>query len=179
MHATDTAARFDGFEPAVARQDGAGLVDQDRVGPDPLDALHQAGDLAFRMLPEIAGKLLQVPNRTPDNPFRQAGLALLCIGEIADLVCKLRVRSFTPRSNQLAKPRRGAKNAGTMGELFVCRYLSFVAICRELNSRQIPTQLYVPYGRYRERRRIPRQGPFPACCSIPPRYVDLAECRSS
>ena len=176
MHATDTAARFAASNrPWPARMVPGSSI---RIG-----LVQTRWMLFIKRAIWHSGCCLGLPGNCFKSPIARqpsgAGLALLCIGEIADLVCKLRVRSFTPRSNQLAKPRRGAKNAGTMRELFVCRYLSFVAICRELNSRQIPTQLYVPYGRYRERRRIPRQGPFPACCSIPPRYVDLAECRSS
>jgi hypothetical protein len=112
----------------VARQDGAGLVDQDRVGPDPLDALHQADDLAFRMLPGIARKLLQVPNRTPDDPFRQAaGLALLCIGEIADLARRLKLRVLVQSLRApISSPNRGeAPRTRELWGNFLC-----VAICR-------------------------------------------------
>jgi hypothetical protein len=59
----------------VAGQNRLRFVDEQRVGPNPVDALHQASDLGFRMSAWIARKGLQLANGSPDNPFRKpAGL---------------------------------------------------------------------------------------------------------
>jgi hypothetical protein len=60
------------FEPAVTCKNHRAFVDEDWIGPDFADALHQAGDLALRMPAGIARKWLQVVDRMPDDSFRQA-----------------------------------------------------------------------------------------------------------
>ena len=51
--------------------------------------------------------------------------------------------------------RWDAKNAGLLERVCLCRYLSFVGICREFNSRQIPTRRpCAPFGQYRGRSHI-------------------------
>jgi hypothetical protein len=69
----------------MACKNRPGFVDEDWVGPDLPDALHQAGDLALRMPAGIAWKWLQVMDRTPYDPFRQAtGQGPLGIGRTCD-----------------------------------------------------------------------------------------------
>ena len=46
------------LKPAMAGKDRTGLIDQHGVGPDPLDVLHQAGDLSFRMFPRVVPERL-------------------------------------------------------------------------------------------------------------------------
>src|SRR6516164_7627625 len=55
------------FPPAMACQDGAGLIDQDRIGPEAPDAFHQTSNLAFRMTPRVARKFLQLVEWTPGD----------------------------------------------------------------------------------------------------------------
>jgi hypothetical protein len=55
------------LQPGVAGKDGAGLVDQDRVGPYPLDAAHQPGDLVLGMASRISRKRLQITDRDPSD----------------------------------------------------------------------------------------------------------------
>src|SRR5262249_34868587 len=61
------AQPFCRFTPSVAREDGAGLVDQNWVGPEAPDAFHQGGNLTFWVPPRVAWKFLQLANRTPDH----------------------------------------------------------------------------------------------------------------
>jgi len=48
---------------SMAGQDGAGLIDQDRVGPNLFDAPHQAGNLRLGMSPRVSRKRLQIMDR--------------------------------------------------------------------------------------------------------------------
>ncbi len=59
------------FQAGVAGKDGAGLVDQDRVGPNSRNIPHQAGNLRLRMAPRVVREGLQVADRAPDDLFRQ------------------------------------------------------------------------------------------------------------
>jgi hypothetical protein len=54
----------------MAGKNRTGLIDQYGVGPDPLDVLHQAGDLSFGMFPRVVPEGLELGNRTPDNLVR-------------------------------------------------------------------------------------------------------------
>jgi hypothetical protein len=69
------------LQPRMAGKDGAGLVDQDRIGPNPLDAAHQPGDLVLGMASRISRKRRQSAERTPDDllhqpPWRQQVAAI-------------------------------------------------------------------------------------------------------
>jgi len=52
---------------SVARKDGAGLVDQDRVRPNLFDAPHQASNLRLGMLPRVPRERLQIIDRKPGD----------------------------------------------------------------------------------------------------------------
>jgi hypothetical protein len=47
-----------GLEPTVTGKNCCGLVDQDWVGPNQIDAFHQPGDLAFGMPPRVVRERL-------------------------------------------------------------------------------------------------------------------------
>jgi len=55
----------------MAGKDGAGLVDQDRVRPNLLDAPHQAGDLRLGVLPRVAREGLQRVDAKPGDLILQ------------------------------------------------------------------------------------------------------------
>jgi len=55
------------LQPRMAGKDGAGLVDQDRVGPNPLDASHQPRDLVLGMASRVSREGLQITDRDPSN----------------------------------------------------------------------------------------------------------------
>jgi hypothetical protein len=46
------------LEPTVTGENCCGLVDQDWVGPNQIDAFHQPGDLAFGMPPRVVRERL-------------------------------------------------------------------------------------------------------------------------
>jgi len=46
--------------------------DQDRIGPEAPDTLHQSSNLAFRMTPRVAGIFFQVADQTPDHITNKA-----------------------------------------------------------------------------------------------------------
>ena len=46
------------LEPTVTGKNCCGLVDQDWVGPNQIDAFHQPGDLAFGMPPRVVRERL-------------------------------------------------------------------------------------------------------------------------
>ncbi len=50
----------------------SGLINQDWIGPEPPNTLHQAGNLAFRMPPRVVWKFLQFADRTPDHTLHDA-----------------------------------------------------------------------------------------------------------
>ena len=60
------------FESAVTCKNNCAFVDEDRIGPDLTDALHQTDDLALRMPARIPRKWLQVVDCMPDDSFRHA-----------------------------------------------------------------------------------------------------------
>src|SRR5438094_2381768 len=51
----------------MAGKDRAGLVDQDGVGPNPIDALHQPGDLILGMASRVSREGLQITDRDPSD----------------------------------------------------------------------------------------------------------------
>jgi hypothetical protein len=59
------------LQPRMAGKDRAGLVDQDRVGPNPLDALHQPGDLILGMASRVSREGLQITDRDPADFIHQ------------------------------------------------------------------------------------------------------------
>ncbi len=62
---------FGRLQAGMAGKNGAGLVDQDRVGPNPLDAPHQPGNLGLGMTSRVVREGRQVGDRTPDDLFAQ------------------------------------------------------------------------------------------------------------
>lgn len=88
------------------------------------------------------------------------------------LICALgRVTEHTPGMDchSLAPPIDSANYAGwqriraIVGAFCTCRYLSFVAICRELSRRQFSARRHrVPFERYHGKHRISQPVPFPA-----------------
>jgi hypothetical protein len=52
------AESLGGLESTMTGKKGCRLVDQDWVGPNQIDAFHQAGDLAFGMSPRVARERL-------------------------------------------------------------------------------------------------------------------------
>src|SRR5207244_1791379 len=55
------------LQTAMAGQDGAGLVDQNWVRPNSLDAAHQPGDLSLGMSPRVSREGLQLPDGKPSD----------------------------------------------------------------------------------------------------------------
>src|SRR5262249_11925658 len=88
----------------------------------------------------------------------------------SDLACGAVLLHSTRAPMRPPDRRRVGKTAEIMGGLFLFRNLSFVEVCREFNSRQIPTiQRSGLFGQFGAIRRSSRRGFFRACFLVPSR----------